>query len=83
MRRILSTTKWRITEAMDGIEALEAIGREWPDLVLLDLMMPRMGERPLLFLVVCFFCVVFVFISHGIDCSLMFGVRSFLMYDWN
>ncbi len=32
-----------VTTAGDGLEALDAIGREHPDLILLDIMMPRMS----------------------------------------
>ncbi len=33
----------RVATATDGIEALEKIGRDSPDLILLDIMMPRMS----------------------------------------
>jgi CheY-like chemotaxis protein len=32
----------RVVEAKDGLEALAAVRREWPDLVLCDLRMPRL-----------------------------------------
>lgn len=41
IRAILEPEGYRVTEAEDGAEALAAIVREAPDLVLLDLMMPR------------------------------------------
>ena len=43
LRRILQTRgEYRIIEAHDGIEGLELVRRERPDLILLDLMMPGM-----------------------------------------
>jgi threonine synthase len=43
LRRILQTRgDYRICEAHDGIEGLEMVRREHPDLILLDLMMPGM-----------------------------------------
>jgi DNA-binding response OmpR family regulator len=33
---------WSVTAAMDGVEALEAAQRERPDLVILDLMLPKL-----------------------------------------
>lgn len=41
LRDLCQSMGFRVTEAEDGHEAVEAIGREPPDLVLLDLMMPR------------------------------------------
>jgi two-component system alkaline phosphatase synthesis response regulator PhoP/two-component system response regulator VicR len=38
----LQRAGYRVTMACDGIEALEYIGQERPDLVVLDVMMPRM-----------------------------------------
>jgi CheY-like chemotaxis protein len=32
---------WRCTEAVDGLDALERVKRERPDVILLDVMMPR------------------------------------------
>jgi CheY-like chemotaxis protein len=32
---------WRCTEAVDGVDALEQVKRERPDVILLDVMMPR------------------------------------------
>ncbi|MFQ6099768.1 MAG: pyridoxal-phosphate dependent enzyme [Anaerolineae bacterium] len=43
LRRILQTRgEYRIFEAYDGVEGLELVRRERPDLILLDLMMPGM-----------------------------------------
>ncbi len=49
LRRILQTRgDYRIVEARDGIEGLEMVRREQPDLILLDLMMPGMDGFALL-----------------------------------
>ncbi len=40
LTKILSDENWRVVEAGDGVEALEKISEEMPDLILLDLMMP-------------------------------------------
>jgi threonine synthase len=49
LRRILQTRgEYRIFEARDGIEGLEIVRRERPDLILLDLMMPGMDGFALL-----------------------------------
>jgi len=42
VRANLQARDWETVVAMDGVEALEAIGREQPDLVILDITMPRM-----------------------------------------
>lgn len=42
VRRMLEAKGLRVTEASNGVEAVEAVRRECPDLVLLDLNMPRM-----------------------------------------
>lgn len=39
----LTQRGYTVSTAADGLEALEAVRREKPDLVLLDLLMPRMG----------------------------------------
>lgn len=39
---ILKSEKYRVTFAANGLEALNAIGRDGPDLVLMDLNMPQM-----------------------------------------
>ena len=38
----LSTYGYRLAQAVDGLEALEAVAKEPPDLILLDVMMPRL-----------------------------------------
>jgi CheY-like chemotaxis protein len=43
MRELLRGESWEVTEARNGREALEALGRGLPDLILLDLMMPEMN----------------------------------------
>ena len=42
-RATLDEAGFRVLEAGDGDEALEVIGRDRPDLILLDVMMPRMS----------------------------------------
>jgi CheY-like chemotaxis protein len=42
MGRALARAGWRVAEAADGRAALEVLTRARPDLILLDLMMPRM-----------------------------------------
>ena len=41
LRRLLETKGFRVIEAADGEEAIEAVRRECPDLILMDLNMPR------------------------------------------
>jgi CheY-like chemotaxis protein len=43
MHAYLESLPCRLSSARDGIEAIEAIQRERPDLVLLDVMMPKMS----------------------------------------
>lgn len=40
MRRVLERAGFRVTEAATGEDAIEAIGRDRPDLVVLDLRLP-------------------------------------------
>ena len=42
LKMALEKNGYLVSEAYDGIEALEKIGADKPDLILLDLMMPRM-----------------------------------------
>ncbi|WP_068922050.1 ATP-binding response regulator [Planobispora rosea] len=48
VRRMLTGFASRVDEAHDGLDALEAMARELPDLVLVDLLMPRMDGAALL-----------------------------------
>jgi len=43
LQHILEQAGFRVVVAQDGQEALEAMGREVPDLLLLDVMMPRLS----------------------------------------
>ncbi len=43
LQAFLESLPVRVTTASDGIEALAAVSREQPDLILLDIMMPRMS----------------------------------------
>ena len=45
LKHLLSHSGYRVTEAYDGIQALEAVKAEKPDLILLDMKMPRMDGR--------------------------------------
>lgn len=42
LRRTLALAGYRVIEATDGREAVEIVGRECPDLILMDLNMPVM-----------------------------------------
>jgi hypothetical protein len=43
MQAYLESLPCRLTTARDGLEAIDAIHREKPDLILLDVMMPKMS----------------------------------------
>jgi CheY-like chemotaxis protein len=45
LKHLLSHSGYRVAEAYDGIQALEAVAAEKPDLILLDMKMPRMDGR--------------------------------------
>ena len=45
LKHLLSHSGYRVTEAYDGMQALEALAAEKPDLILLDAKMPRMDGR--------------------------------------
>jgi two-component system cell cycle response regulator DivK len=40
IRDMLAPTDYEITEAEDGQQALEAIAKQWPDLILMDIQLP-------------------------------------------
>lgn len=42
LRRFLESKGYTVKEAVDGVEALESVSVEHPDVILLDVMMPRM-----------------------------------------
>ncbi|MEM8608612.1 MAG: ATP-binding protein [Myxococcota bacterium] len=51
IRSVIADTvgrQWNVVEAEDGVQALEVIRRERPDVVLADMMMPRMDGATLL-----------------------------------
>ena len=48
LRCILQHHGWRVTEAGDGLEALDQLGRERPELVISDALMPKMDGFSLL-----------------------------------
>ncbi len=43
LRLRLEKVGYSVIEAYDGFEALEIVGKEYPDLILLDIMMPRIN----------------------------------------
>ena len=45
LKHLLSHSGYRVREAYDGMQALEAVAAEKPDLILLDMKMPRMDGR--------------------------------------
>jgi len=46
--RVFANTEWQVKTAEDGVAALESIVAHMPDVILLDLNMPRLGGRELL-----------------------------------
>jgi DNA-binding response OmpR family regulator len=48
LRSVLEREGYRVIQASNGIQARETVYREHPDLVILDMMMPRMGGFPVL-----------------------------------
>jgi DNA-binding response OmpR family regulator len=48
MRAVLERQGYRIIQAHDGHQGKQAIYNQRPDLVILDMMMPRMGGYPVL-----------------------------------
>lgn len=45
LKHSLTHSGYEVSEAYDGVQALEAVGADPPDLILLDLKMPRMDGR--------------------------------------
>ncbi len=45
LKHLLTHSGFRVSEAYDGVQALEVIAADKPDLILLDLKMPRMDGR--------------------------------------
>ena len=45
LKHLLTHSGYRVSEAYDGIQALEAVAAEKPDLILLDMKLPRMDGR--------------------------------------
>jgi DNA-binding response OmpR family regulator len=48
LRSLLETRGHRVIQAFDGVEAQELVRRRRPDLMVLDMMMPRLGGYPVL-----------------------------------
>jgi DNA-binding response OmpR family regulator len=48
LRAVLERQGYRVLQAGNGIQARDAVYRQRPDLVILDMMMPRMGGFPVL-----------------------------------
>ena len=48
LRAVLEKRGYRVIQAVNGIQAKEGVARHRPDLVILDMMMPRMGGFPVL-----------------------------------
>jgi DNA-binding response OmpR family regulator len=48
LREVLVREGYRVIQANNGIQAKEIVYRDRPDLVILDMMMPRMGGFPVL-----------------------------------
>jgi DNA-binding response OmpR family regulator len=48
LRAVLERQGYQVLQASNGIQAKEVVYRHHPDLVILDMMMPRMGGFPVL-----------------------------------
>ncbi len=48
LKLVLSREGYRILQARDGRQAKDVVDRERPDLVIIDMMMPKMGGYPVL-----------------------------------
>ncbi len=48
LRLVLSREGYRVLQARDGRQAKDVVDRERPDLVIIDMMMPKMGGYPVL-----------------------------------
>jgi CheY-like chemotaxis protein len=47
-RQTLERNGFRVREAQDGVQAMEMLNEEMPDLIILDMMMPRMSGSTVL-----------------------------------
>jgi DNA-binding response OmpR family regulator len=48
LRSLLEKRGHRVIQAFDGVQAKELVRQEEPDLLILDVMMPRLGGYPVL-----------------------------------
>ena len=48
LRAVLERRGYRVLQAVNGLQARDLVYRQRPDLVILDMMMPRMGGYPVL-----------------------------------
>ncbi len=48
LRSVLEKKGYRVVQASDGVQAKELVSQQQPDLMILDMVMPRMGGFPVL-----------------------------------
>jgi CheY-like chemotaxis protein len=48
LRSLLEKSGYRVVQAFDGVQAKDVIHQQRPDLMILDMMMPRLGGYPVL-----------------------------------
>jgi DNA-binding response OmpR family regulator len=48
LRSLLEKQGHRVLQAFDGVQAKEMVHQHWPDLMILDMMMPHLGGYPVL-----------------------------------